>query len=127
LERGEARLIALRTFALAAVLASAAAPAGAAKFDGSWGIEVRTERGACDPVYRYYIVIAANAVHVKSMMGEVSREVAGRIDPSGRIDSRIGSAEDPVAIRGRLEAAAGSGTWTAPARGCAGRWLAERR
>jgi hypothetical protein len=110
------------------LLLGLAAPAGAAQgFDGSWGIQVMTERGACDPVYRYYVVIAANAVHVKSMMGEVSPEVAGRIDPSGRIDSRIGSAEDPVAIRGRLEAAAGSGTWTAPARGCAGRWLAEKR
>jgi hypothetical protein len=121
--------------ALVAGLLASAALAGAApasqpfdgKFDGSWGIQVLTERGACDPVYRYYVVIADSAIRVKSMMGEVSPEVAGRIAPSGRIDGRIGAPEDPVAIRGRLETASGGGTWTAPARGCAGRWVAERR
>lgn len=106
---------------------SAAAAPSQGRFDGSWGIEVLTERGGCEPVYRYYIVIAQNAVRVKSMMGEVSPEVAGRINPTGRIDTRIGAADDPVAIRGRLDSAAGTGTWTAPARGCGGRWVAERR
>jgi hypothetical protein len=114
---------------LAAALASgsAAAAPSQGRFDGSWGIEVLTERGRCDPVYRYYIVIAQNAVRVKSMMGEVSPEVAGRINPTGRIETRIGAPDDPVAIRGQLESAAGAGSWSAPARGCAGRWVAERR
>ena len=115
--------------ALAALLLAALAPGAAAsqRFDGAWGIQVLTERGECDPVYRYYIVIQNNAVHVKSMTGEVSPEVAGRINPSGRIDTRIGAPDDPVGIRGKLEGAAGSGQWSAPARGCAGRWVAERR
>jgi hypothetical protein len=120
---------ALAALALAAVIAhgpAAAAPFGG-RFDGSWGIQVLTERGECDPVYRYYIVIQNNAVHVRSMMGEVAPEPSGRINPSGRIDTRIGAPDDPVGIRGKLEGAAGSGRWTAPARGCAGRWVAERR
>jgi hypothetical protein len=109
-------------------LATFTAPASAAQpFDGSWGIQVTTERGPCDPLYRYYIVIENNAVRVRSMMGEVSPEIAGRIQPSGRIDSRIGAADDPVSIRGRLEGGAGAGTWTASARQCAGRWTAEKR
>ena len=114
---GPASSLVLATLASGSV---AAAPSQG-RFDGSWGIEVLTERGGCEPVYRYYIVIAQNAVRVKSMMGEVSPEVAGRID------TRIGAADDPVAIRGRLDSAAGTGTWTAPARGCGGRWVAERR
>ena len=122
----------VRAFAAALLLAPLATGSGAAasfdgRFDGSWGIQVLTERGACDPVYRYYIVIAQNAVRVKSMMGEVAPEIAGRINPTGRIATRIGAADDPVAIRGRLDSAAGAGTWTAPARGCGGRWVAERR
>src|SRR3954468_18072417 len=121
----------VRVIAAAVLVAMVATVGGAAsaqgRFDGSWGIEVLTERGGCEPVYRYYIVIAQNAVRVKSMMGEVSPEVAGRINPTGRIDTRIGAADDPVAIRGRLDSAAGTGTWTAPARGCGGRWVAERR
>lgn len=127
------RARALLASALAAALpcgAAAGQPPGAGsdgRFDGSWGIEVLTERGACDPVYRYYVVIRDNAVHVKSMMGEVAPEPAGRIAPGGRIDSRLGAADDPVGIRGKLERAAGAGQWSAPARGCAGRWVAERR
>jgi hypothetical protein len=131
MDGGEARMIA-RAFAgalFAPILvhgAAAAAPFDG-RFDGSWGIQVLTERGACDPIYRYYIVIQNNAVHVRSMMGEVAPEPAGRIAPSGRIDTRIGAPDDPVGIRGKLAGAAGSGNWTAPARGCAGRWVAERR
>lgn len=119
----------MRALAALPLLAASlcAATAAAAPFDGSWGIQVLTESGACDPVYRYYVVIRDNAVHVKSMMGEVAPEPSGRIAPSGRIDSRLGSADDPVGIRGKLERAAGAGQWTAPARGCAGRWVAERR
>jgi hypothetical protein len=115
----------LAAAALACLLTGA--PAAASSFDGAWGIQVVTERGQCDPVYRYYIVIQNNAVHVRSMMGEVSPEAAGRINPNGRIDTRIGAPEDPVGIRGKLAGAAGAGSWTAPARGCAGRWVAERR
>jgi hypothetical protein len=120
-----ALLIGLLTSAALAGTAPASQPSG--KFDGSWGIQVLTERGACDPVYRYYVVIAGGAVHVKSMMGEVAPEPSGRIAPGGRIDTRLGAADDPVGIRGQLEGTAGSGRWTAPARGCAGRWVAERR
>ena len=120
-----ALLIGLLTSAFAGAAPASQPPGG--QFDGSWGIQVLTERGACDPVYRYYVVIAGGAVHVKSMMGEVSPEAAGRIAPTGRIDGRIGAADDPVAIRGTLQKASGGGTWTAPARGCAGRWVAEKR
>lgn len=95
--------------------------------DGSWSVEVLTERGDCEPVYRYYLVIANGAVHVKSMSGEVSPDPAGRIGPMGKIDTRIGSADDPVTIRGRLEGNGGAGTWIASARRCAGRWQAEKR
>lgn len=126
------RLFAAAAFAAASVCGAALAETAQAKtfdgrFDGSWGIQVLTEKGACDPVYRFYIVIRDNAVHVRSMMGEVAPQASGRINRSGRIDSRLGTPGDPVGIRGKLDGAAGSGSWSAPARGCAGRWVAERR
>ena len=111
---------------LAATLALAG-PALARSFDGSWGIEVMTEQGRCDPRYLYYIVIRDNAVHLRSMMGETSPQAAGRVGPGGRIDGTLGAADDPVAVRGQLESVAGSGTWAAPSRGCSGRWVAEKR
>jgi hypothetical protein len=96
-------------------------------FDGSWSIEVRTERGACEPVYRYYIEVRDGAVRLRSMTGETSPNVAGRIHPSGRIAGQIGAVDDPVDIRGQLDGGSGEGTWNATARSCSGRWMAERR
>ena len=92
-----------------------------------WGIEVLTERGGCERVIRDYIVIAQNAVRVKSMMGEVSPEVAGRIKPDRPNRHRSARPTTRSLIRGRLEVAAGTGTWPRRRAGRGGRWVAERR
>lgn len=96
------------------------------RFDGSWGIEVVTTRGSCDRAYRYYVEINGGAVRPRSMMGEAGA-VAGQVNPSGRIDTRLGSNEDLLIVRGSLESEQGTGTWSAPGRGCTGRWVAEKR
>jgi hypothetical protein len=104
-----------------------AGPVAASPFDGGWGIQVITEHGPCDQVYRYYVEVEGGAVRVRSMTGQLSKRVAGRIQGTGRIEGAIGAPDDPVAVEGRLQGEAGAGAWRAPARGCAGRWVAERR
>ncbi|HVL71974.1 MAG TPA: hypothetical protein VM434_08830 [Beijerinckiaceae bacterium] len=104
-----------------------AGPAAASPFDGSWGIEVITERGPCDRVYRYYVEVEDGAVRLRSMTGQVSPRVAGRVQGTGRVNGAIGAPDDPVTVQGRLDEGKGTGDWAAPARGCAGRWVAERR
>jgi hypothetical protein len=104
----------------------AAAPAHG-RFDGSWAIEIATEGGACDPLYRYYIVIDGETVRVRSMLAETAYSSAGFVQPNGSINVRFGQASDPVTVRGRLAADAGNGTWVAEARGCRGKWRAARR
>jgi hypothetical protein len=113
---------------LAASLAACfAAPALAeSRFDGQWGIEVRTTRGSCDPLYRFYVGIRNGEVRPRSMMGETG-QVAGRVGRGGRIRGVLGSQQDSLAVRGRLRDADGGGTWVAPQRGCSGRWTAFRR
>lgn len=110
---------------LIALAGAAAAPAG--RFDGSWAIEIATEAGACDPLYRYYIVIDGETVRVRSMLGETAYATAGFVQPNGAINVRFGQASDPVTVRGRLASDAGAGTWVAEARGCRGKWRAARR
>lgn len=108
-------------------LVGATAASAQGRFDGSWAIEIATEAGACDPLYRYYLVIDRETVRVRSMMGETAYSAAGFVQPNGSINVRFGQASDPVTVRGRLASDAGNGTWVAEARGCRGKWRASRR
>ena len=64
---------------VAAAVALATPVSANARQDGSWAIEVMTERGACDQLYRYYVVIAGQAVHLRSPFGETSPEPVGAL------------------------------------------------
>jgi hypothetical protein len=94
--------------------------------DGAWALEIHTQRGACEPLYRYYIVIEDQAVHVRSAFGDTSGPL-GQLRADGRVDATLGQSDDPVSVKGRLGASSGAGTWSAPARRCAGRWSAYKR
>ncbi len=98
-----------------------------APHDGSWAIEVVTERGGCEQLYRYYVVVQGDAVRLRSPFGETAQAPVGALRKDGRIDVTIGQADDPVSVKGQLGAASGGGNWTAPARNCAGRWSAHKR
>jgi hypothetical protein len=110
----------------AALIAGAAGPAPG-RYDGSWALEIVTDRGGCDPLYRYYIVVNGETVRLRSMMGETAYQAAGFIQPDGSINVRVGQADDPVTIQGRLGSGSGQGTWTADARSCTGHWRAAKR
>ena len=111
---------------LAAPGASSAGPAVQAH-DGSWALEVLTERGDCEPLYRYYVVIEGQVVRLRSPFGETSEGAQGVVRADGRVDATLGNADDPVSVKGRLGASSGGGTWSAPARRCTGRWSAQKR
>jgi len=111
----------------AAVVLTGAGALAAAPHDGAWAIEVMTERGECEPLYRYYVAVDGDAVHLRSSFGETSQEPVGALRKDGRIDVTLGQADDPVSVKGQLGAASGGGNWSAPARNCAGRWSASKR
>jgi hypothetical protein len=99
----------------------------AAPHDGSWAIEVVTERGNCERLYRYYVVVDGEAIHLRSSFGETSEAPVGALRKDGRIDVTLGQTDDLVSVKGQLGAASGGGNWSAPARNCAGRWSASKR
>jgi hypothetical protein len=117
--------------AKAAVFSAAfaiSAPALAqSRYNGSWAIAIMTERGSCDPLYRYYVDVEGQTVWLRSMTGATAQSAAGLVRPDGRINVTLGQADDPVSVKGRLGTATGAGTWAAPARGCTGRWNAAKR
>ena len=97
------------------------------RYDGSWAIAIMTERGPCDPLYRYYVDVEGETVRLRSMTGATAQSAAGLVRADGRINVTLGQADDPVSVKGRLGAASGAGAWSAPARGCTGRWSAAKR
>ena len=114
---------------IAAVLAVSGGPALAqGRYDGSWAIAIMTERGPCAPLYRYYVDVEGETVQLRSMTGATAQSAAGLVRPDGRINVTLGGqADDSVSVKGRLGTATGAGTWSAPTRGCTGRWNAAKR
>ena len=112
---------------LLSIAQGAAAAQATTLYDGSWALEIITEKGQCEPLYRYYLVIDGEVVRIRSPMGETAYSSAGLLQRNGLINVRVGHAADPLTIRGRLGARAGQGTWTAIARGCRGNWRAVKR
>jgi hypothetical protein len=116
------RFLIISVMCVAAQVAMAQAP-----HDGSWAIEIITERGACERLYRYYVEVEGQAVRLRSMTGETSQATTGLVRPDGSIKATLGQTEDPVNVSGRLAATSGTGIWSAPARQCTGRWSAHKR
>src|SRR5271169_5051305 len=75
-------------------------------YDGSWSVLVMTQKGDCDPAYRYPIRIS-NGRLINA--GDTAFTVVGKIATGV----------------GHLAGAEGTGTWTGGS--CSGSWTAERR
>ncbi|WP_298952124.1 hypothetical protein [uncultured Methylobacterium sp.] len=123
----------ITTAALAAALLAAAGPALAAKgssktpkrFDGTWSVEVITEKGTCDRAYRYGIVIENGQARYA---GGNDFTVTGRVQGSGAVRAVISRGDAAARVVGRLAEGYGNGTWTTDgSTTCSGRWNAERR
>jgi hypothetical protein len=94
-------------------------------FDGRWSVEIVTESGTCDRVYRYPVVVENGRIRYG---GPEGFQVSGRIAANGDVQGSIARGQDRADVRGRVSGNTGSGTWRASgARNCSGRWSAEKR
>lgn len=101
------------------------AEAQAKRFDGTWSVEVVTERGDCDRAYRYSIVIENGQARYG---GAEAFAVSGRVQANGTVAGSIARGQDRANVTGRLGEGTGTGTWTTSGgRNCSGRWNAEKR
>ena len=101
--------------------------AQAAAFDGNWSVLVITEKGSCDPGYRYEVAIADGKV---SFRGGEAVKMNGTVTPNGTVKVAVAGGGSRLAEgRGKLSAQSGAGKWTGKSQSgeCAGRWEAERR
>jgi len=91
-------------------------------YDGTWSVLVMTQKGDCDPAYRYPIRIS-NGQLINA--GDAVFTVAGKIAQTGTIIVTISAGGKSVTGVGHLADAEGTGTWTGGS--CSGSWTAERR
>jgi hypothetical protein len=115
-------LLGITIVALAAT-AALAAPRSAANYDGKWSVEVITDRGTCDRVYRWNLGIQGGRV---IDVGEVAKP-SGGVSATGGVSMRFVRNNDYASATGQLSGDWGSGSWSSPTLACSGRWRAERR
>jgi hypothetical protein len=91
-------------------------------YDGSWSVLVMTQKGDCDPAYRYPIRVS-NGQLINA--GDAAFTVAGKVAQTGAITVTISAGGKSATGVGHLAGAEGAGTWTGGS--CSGSWTAERR
>jgi hypothetical protein len=111
-------------FALVAATATLTTTASFAepRYDGLWSVLVMTEKGDCDPGYRYPIRIA-NGQLVNA--GDNAFTITGKVGQTGAITVTVSAAGKSATGLGKLAGDLGGGSWTGGA--CSGSWTAERR
>jgi hypothetical protein len=91
-------------------------------YDGLWSVSIVTERGDCDPGYRYPIRISNGQL---ANAGDTAFMITGKVVPTGAITVTVSAAGKSATGSGRLAGDMGGGSWIGGS--CSGSWTAERR
>ncbi len=119
------RLTATSLLAFAALISTGGAAPAQRQFNGTWSVEVITEKGDCDRAYRYAVVIENGNIRYG---GSEGFDVSGSVNARGTIRGSIARGAARADVAGWLSGRTGAGTWTTSGRrSCSGRWNAERR
>lgn len=121
----------LRTKVLATVLstlvlASAASTSLARTiYDGAWSVLIITQRGSCDPTYRYGVQISDGVV---AYDGIAPITLQGRVTPKGLVRVIVQAPGQWADGSGKLTRNKGGGVWKGQGATslCTGIWQAER-
>ncbi len=94
-------------------------------YDGTWSVQVLTDRGDCDRAYRYPVIVQNGRIRYG---GPEAFTANGQVAPNGAVRGSIARGEERAYVTGRLGGPFGQGTWTTSgSRACSGRWNAEKR
>ena len=95
-------------------------------FDGSWSVVVLTQRGGCQPSYRYSVRIRNGNIFSE---GGDAGMLQGRVSPTGAVQVSVASDSGQADGEGQLSGMLGTGTWRGAGSGtsCVGVWQATRR
>jgi hypothetical protein len=112
----------LAATAIAASTMASSASFALPRYDGLWSVSIVTQKGDCDPGYRYPVRITNGTL---SNAGDSNFTVSGKVGATGAITVTVSAAGKSATGSGRLAGDAGIGSWIGGA--CSGTWTAERR
>jgi hypothetical protein len=92
------------------------------RYDGLWSVSIVTQKGDCDPGYRYPVRITNGTLF---NAGDSNFTVSGKVGATGAITVTVSAAGKSATGSGRLAGDAGGGLWAGGS--CSGTWTAERR
>jgi hypothetical protein len=92
------------------------------RYDGLWSVSIVTQKGDCDPGYRYPVRITNGTLF---NAGDSNFTVSGKVGVTGAITVTVSAAGKSATGSGRLAGDAGGGLWAGGS--CSGTWTAERR
>jgi hypothetical protein len=92
------------------------------RYDGLWSVSIVTQKGDCDPGYRYPVRIANGAL---VSAGDSPFNITGRVAQTGAITVTVAAGGKSATGSGQLAGDGGGGLWTGGS--CSGSWTAERR
>jgi hypothetical protein len=113
--------------AIALLIPAAAQPVAAqSRYDGSWSVLIVTDRGGCDPSYRFGVRIVGGRIYDESGSGAM---IEGSVTRRGNVRVSVQQGSSSAHGTGQLGDAVGGGTWRGVSydQQCAGRWRADRR
>ncbi len=90
--------------------------------DGVWLVTTVTESGVCEAQQSFYVFVADGVLSP----GARAVEASGRVDARGTVRGTLSAQGHTAEAAGRLQGAAGQGTWASPGAGCSGTWTAQR-
>jgi hypothetical protein len=109
-------------------LGQGAVPSAKPPFDGAWVVMIVTEKGTCDPMYRYAVLVADGKVVSDARESTGTINISGKIEPDGHVTVKVRRGEQRADGTGKLSETAGVGKWTgkSSSANCSGRWEATR-
>ncbi len=117
-----AAAIAIAGTIMASAILTSTASFAVPRYDGLWSVSIVTEKGDCDPGYRYPIRIANGML---ANAGGAVFTISGRVGNTGAIIVTLSGGGKSATGSGRLAGNNGTGSWTGGS--CSGSWTAERR
>jgi hypothetical protein len=118
----------LLAFALVATGAGLGPVQARGPFDGAWAVTILTERGSCDPAYRYAVVVADGTITPDARESSGVVAISGKVDGRGQVRVNLSRGDQSANGSGTLTTAGGAGTWSGKSSSvaCTGRWEARR-
>ena len=95
------------------------------QFDGPWSVLITTRSGACDPSYRFGVMIRGGVV---TYQGGGAVAASGRVNKSGQVTVNVSSGGQSAAGSGKLANGRGGGSWRGQGSSgaCSGSWSATQ-